>query len=409
MKTNHFGTALAIGLWAAFSLSFSAAAQDWPQWRGPNRDGKSVGFKAPKAWPAELTQKWKVTVGKADASPAVVGDKAYVFARDDSGELTLCLDTGTGKELWRDHYDALPSNEPMGRHPGPRSSPAVADGKIVTYGVRGTLSCLDAATGKMIWRKDDFAGTWPRFFTASSPLITDGLCVAQLGGEQKGGIAAYVLGTGELKWQWTDDGSAYSSPVILTVGGAKMIVALTATKVVGLNLSDGKLRWESPFAPQNRAYNAATPIVQGSTVICAGAGRGTKALAIEKAGDAFAANELWSNPDNAVQFDTPVLKDGRVFGLAQSGALFCLDAQSGKTLWTAPLGGRDFGSVLDAGAALMALTPQGELTVFEPSDQEFKKLASYKVAGSDTYAHPVLAGNRLFIKDQDSLALWLIE
>lgn len=385
------------------------AAGDWPQWRGPNRDNKAAGFEAPQTWPKALTEKWKVPVGRGDSTPAVVGDKVYVFARDDAGELTLCLDAATGKEIWRDKYDALPASGPSARHPGPRSSPTVVDGKVLTYGVRGTLSCLDAATGKVVWRKDDFAGTWPRFFTSSSPLVADGLCIAQLGGENKGGIVAYDLATGDSKWQWTADGSAYSSPVLATIAGTKMVVALTANKVVGLGLADGKLLWESAFAPTGRAYNAATPIVEGDMVICAGSGRGTKAVKIEKAGDSFTAKDLWTNPDNAVQFNTPVLVGSELYGLAQTGTLFCLNAQDGKTLWTAPLGGRDFGSIVAAGPVLMALTPQQELTVFTPSEKEFKKVATYKVASSDTYAQPVVAGSRVFIRDQDSLTLWSLK
>jgi outer membrane protein assembly factor BamB len=284
----------------------------------------------------------------------------------------------------------------------------VADGKVVAYGVRGTLSCLDATTGKVLWRKDDF-GAWPRFFTSSSPLVIDGLCVAQLGGEEKGGLVAYNLGSGDPKWKWTDDGSAYSSPAVLNVEGTRMVVALTAKKIVGLGLADGKLLWEAPFPVPGRAYNAATPIVSGQTVIYAGSGRGVKAVKIERAGDTFKATELWSNPDNAVQFNTPVLKGEQLYGVSQKGEIFCLDAQQGKTLWTAPLGGKDFASILDAGPVLMALTPQAELAVFEPADKEFKKLASYKVGANEIYAHPVLAGNRLFIKDQDSVALWTID
>ena len=404
-RTGHRTMALAAGLVLAAA---TLAAQDWPQWLGPNRDGKAAGFKAPATWPKELVQKWKVTLGPGDATPALANGKLYVFARDEGGEITVCLDADTGKEVWRDKYDALPAQEPMGKHPGPRSSPAVAVGKVVTYGVRGTLSCLDAATGKMLWRRDDAAGAWPRFFTASSPLIVGNLVIAQIGSEEKGATTAYDLATGEPKWKWSDDGSAYSSPVVLTIGGAKTIAAVSSKRLVGLGLADGKLLWDAPFAPPNRAYNAATPIVDGQTLIWAGSGRGTKAAKLEKSGDQFALKELWANPDNAVQFNTPVLKGGQLYGLSQAGALFCLDAQSGKTLWTAPVGGRDFGSVVEAGPVLLVLTPQGELAVVEPSDKEFKKLAGYKV-GADTYACPVPAGNRVFVKDKDSVTAWSVE
>src|ERR1035438_10019937 len=397
-------TALAGGLGGSASCGF---AQDWPQWRGANRDGKATGFTAPKEWPKELTQKWKVTVGLGDASAAVVGNKLYVFVRQDTDEVIRCLDAANGKELWSEKYDATKVSGPAASvHSGPRSSPTVAEGKVVTLGVGGVVSCVDAATGKLFWRKDDFSGAWPRFYTASSPIVTDGLCIAQLGSESNGGIVAYDLTSGDQKWKWTGDGTAYASPVILSVGGTKMVVTLTAKKIVGLGLADGKLLWEEPFAARGMNYNAATPIVDGQRVIFAGSGRGTKAVKVEKSADGFAAKELWSNPDNGVQFDSPVLKGGQIYGVSQNGVLFCLDAQNGKTLWTTELGGRGFGSIVDAGSVLLALTPKGDLTVFEPSDKEFKKLTSYKVTETETYAYPVPAGKGLFVKDKDAVSLW---
>ena len=387
-----------------------ALAQDWPQWRGPNRDAKATGFTAPKEWPKELTQKWKVTVGLGDSSPAVVGNKLYVFVRQGTDEVIRCLDATNGKELWSEKYDATQVGGPSASlHSGPRSSPTVAEGKVVTLGVGGVVSCVDAATGKLLWRKDDFSGKWPRFYTASSPIVAGGLCIALLGGESEGGIVAYDLASGDQKWKWTGDGTAYASPTVLTVDGTKMIVTLTAKKIVGIGVADGKLLWEAPFPVQGMNYNAATPIVDGQTVIYAGAGRGTKAVKVEKTADGFAAKELWSNPDNGVQFDSPLLKGGQIYGVSQRGVLFCLDAQNGKTLWTAELGGRGFGSVVDVGSALLALTPKGELTVFEPSDKEFKKLATYKVTETDTYAYPVPANKGLFVKDKDAVSFWTID
>ena len=393
-------------------LAVSAAcalAQDWPQWRGPNRDAKATGFTAPKNWPKELTQKWKVTVGLGDATPALVGNKLYVFARQDTDEVIRCLDAANGKELWQEKYDAVQVAGPASPHSGPRSSPTVAEGKVLTLGVGGIVTCVDAAKGKLLWRKDDFSGAWPRFYTSSSPIVTDGLCIAQLGSESEGGIIAYDLATGNQKWKWTGDGTAYASPVILTVSGTRMVVTLTPKKIVGIGVADGKLLWEAPFPAQGRAYNAATPIVDGQTVIYAGSGRGTKAVKIEKTAEGFAAKELWSNPDNAVQFNSPVLKGGQIYGLSQNGAIFCLDAKDGKTLWTTELGGRGYGSLVDAGSVLLALTPKEGLTVFEPSDKEYKKLATYKVADTETYAYPVAAGKGVFVKEKDALTLWTVD
>src|SRR6266850_1221311 len=190
--------------WMALAVS-SAPGQDWPQWRGPARDGKTEGFKAPDTWPKELTRNWKVTVGEGVATPALVGDKLYVFARTEGAETTSCLDAATGKELWKDKYDSLGASGPSSSFSGPRASPTVADGKVVTLGVRGVLSCLNAADGKVIWRKEDFKNATPKFYTSASPLIADGLCIAELGGDKDGGVVAYDLASGKEKWKWTGD------------------------------------------------------------------------------------------------------------------------------------------------------------------------------------------------------------
>ncbi len=387
-------------------------AQDWPQWRGSNRDGKTSGFTAPQEWPKELTQNWKTTVGSGNATPALVGEKLYVFTRQGAEEVTLCLDAGDGTELWQDKYAAQAVTGAAARqHPGPRSSPAVADGKVVTIGVGGVLSCLNAATGDVVWRKDPFPKVVPRFFTSFSPIIVDGMAIAHLGGQGNGAIIAYDLATGSEKWRWGGEGPAYASPALLTVGGTKQIVTLTEKSIVGIGVANGKLLWQLPFAPPRRAYNAATPIVDGQTVIYTGAGRGAKALRIEKQGDGFAAKELWSNPDLAPQFNTPVLRDGLLFGLTDRSNLYCINARTGQTAWTdaSPRGSRGFGAIVSAGSCLVVLANDSELIVYKPSDKEYSEITRYRVAETPTYAHPIISGNRVFVKDQESVAMWMLK
>jgi outer membrane protein assembly factor BamB len=410
VKTTHRSSAAIAGCVALLSAS-CMCAQDWPQWRGPNRDGKVSGFTAPDKWPSTLTQKWKATVGSGDATPALVGDKLYVFARQGAEEVVLCLNAADGKELWQHKYEAQAVTGAAARHPGPRSSPAVAEGKVVVLGVGGVLSCLDAATGKLAWRKDEFPKVVPRFFTATSPIITEGIVIAHLGGQGNGAIMAFDLASGELKWKWAEEGPAYSSPVLMTVAGTKQIVTLTEKSVVGVAVADGKLLWQLPFAVQGMVYNAATPIVDGQTVIYTGAGRGTKAVKIEKDGDGFAAKELWSNPQLAPQFNSPVLKDGLLFGLSNRGNLFCINAQTGQTAWTDSTQ-RDrsgFAAILDAGSVLLALPSSSELIVFKPSDKEYAELARIKVADTPTYAHPLIIGKRIFAKDNETVTLWTLD
>jgi len=479
------------------SLGASCVFADWPQWRGANRDAKAADFKAPKTWPKELTQKWKVPVGEGVATPALVGDRLYVFSREQGSEVTRALNAADGKELWQDKYESLGASGPAGSFSGPRSSPAVGNGKVVTVGVRGMISCLEAATGKKLWRKDEFQA-WPQFHPSSSPMIVDGLAIAQLGGKDNGALVAYDLASGEQKWKWSGPSPAYASPVLMNVGGSKLIIAQTESKLVAVNAVDGKLAWESAAAPQGggpgggggagggggggrgmgggRPYNAATPIVDGQTIILAG--RGVKAVKLEKDGDKIVAKELWSNPDKSVQFNTPALRNEMLYGLAPNNELYCINAKDGKTAWTVSFpgtppaaapppraafdspafaafaglvqdpapprnqganqrpadappgapgrpggpgrggpggrgggmgGGAGYGSIVDAGSALFALTPGAQLIIFEPSDKEFKQLASYKVAAGQTHAYPVASGNRIFIKDKDSLTLWTVE
>ena len=301
-------------------------AGDWPQWRGANRDGKVSGFEAPSQWSERLTKKWKVPVGDGHSTPALVGGKLYVFARQGNEEVLMCLNAADGKELWRDKYRAAEVTGPARHHAGPRCSPAVADGKVVTLGVAEILSCLDAANGKVLWRKNPFPGIVPMFFTSNSPIIVDGMVVAHLGGTGNGAIIAYDLVMGGEKWRWAEDGPEHGSPVLLTVAGDKQIVTLTEKGVVGVGAADGKLKWRLPFAPARRAT---TPVVTGQTVILTGQNRGTKAVKIARQGDGFAANDLWSN-ELAAAFSTPVLTNGLLFGLSHRGNLFCIDAETGK-------------------------------------------------------------------------------
>ncbi|MCF7972648.1 MAG: PQQ-like beta-propeller repeat protein, partial [Phycisphaerae bacterium] len=380
-----------------------AIAQDWPQWLGPNRDGAVTGFAAPQTWPATLTQGWKTPVGQGCSSPVLMGDKLYVFSRVGENEVLQCLNAATGVSLWQESYAVPAFSGPDARaFMGPRSTPAVAQGKIVTLGVTGILSCFNTADHKLVWRKDDFPGKFPRFHTSASPLIADGMCIAFVGATGDGGLVAYDLASGDRKWAWTQDGPAYGSPVMATIDGVKTIVTLSDTKVVAVNATNGALLWEVPYEVPRRAYNAATPIVNGQTMIYAGQGRGTTAVKLSKDGAKFAAEQLWSNPDNTVQYNTPVLKNGQVFSLSSQDSLVCINAKDGKTAWANPVeGGRGYASILDAGSALIALTPKGQLIVFEPSASAFKQLASYQV-GSDTYACPAISGNRIFVKDADS-------
>ena len=320
------------------------------------------------------------------------------------------MNAADGKEIWQNKYPSTTIPGPDSReHAGPRSSPAVADGKVVTLGVWGNLACLDAATGKEIWRNDEFPKVTPQFHTATSPLIVDGMVIAHLGGAGNGALMAFDAATGKIKWKWDAEGPAYASPVVMTVDGVKQIVTLSEKSVVGVAAADGKLLWQIAFVPGRMAYNAATPIVDGQTVIFTGQGRGTKAVKVENTGDGFAKKELWS-AQPAVQFCSPVLMDGLLFGVSGKGNLFCLDAKTGQTDWTdSTKRGSGYAGMVAAGSIILALPNNSELIAFKPNGKQYEELARIKVAETPTIAYPVLAGKRLFVKDRDALTMWTID
>jgi outer membrane protein assembly factor BamB len=388
-------------------LASSLWAQDWPKWRGPNRDNHVTGFIAPKEWPRELTKKWQVTVGTGEASPLLVGDKVYAFGRQGGDEVTSCLDAATGKLVWEDKYPAKAPDNAAKKFAGPRSTPAAGEGKVCTLGVRGVVSCFDATTGKIVWRQN--TGDWPQYFTSSSPIIADGKCIVYVDS-----LTAYDLTNGVVKWRWTGGGTPYGSPVVMTADSTKQIVTPFAGGLAGVSLADGKLLWQVKFGKSYQSYYS-TPVFDGQTVIYSasggkGGGGSTMALKIEKKGDGFTATEIWKKPFAAHHYHTPLLKDGLLFGVSSSKNFFCLDAKTGEELWKDSTTRGDCGSILDAGPVLLSLTSDKKLVVFKASNKEYAELARYTVADSETWSVPIIAGNRIFVKDKGgSLTLWTIE
>ena len=173
------------------TLTHSATAQDFPQWRGPNRDGIVTGFTAPATWPAQLKQRWKIQVGAGHASPVVVGQRVYLHSRVDDNEIVRAVDLNTGKQLWQDSYAVAYQMNPaaMGHGKGPKSTPTFSNGKLYTFGITGTLSAYDANTGKLLWRKEykpQFKNLEPDFGTAMSPLVDRGVLYVHAGGSNNG-------------------------------------------------------------------------------------------------------------------------------------------------------------------------------------------------------------------------------
>jgi outer membrane protein assembly factor BamB len=390
----------------AMLISANLYSQEWPQFRGPGRDSKVTGFKVPGTWPADLKQVWKVNVGTGDATPVLSGGKIYLAVRQGDNEVVLCLDAGTGKEIWKSSYPAAAVTGPATSHPGPRSTPAIADGKIVTFGVTGILSCFDAASGKLIWRKDNPDNAVPQFFTGMSPLLTDGMCIAHLGTKDKGQVVALDLATGKEKWTWNGDGPSYASPSLMLAGGEKHVIVQTEKNLISLSLANGSLLWEISTPPAQRFYNSSSPYINGQIIYYTGQGTGIKAVQVINSGGKWTTKELWSNPDIGTKWNTPILKDGYLFGFTDQRRIFCIDAATGKTAWYDNTVNSDFATIVDCGAVIIGFPSTGNLLVFKADPKAYTEIAKYKVADTPVYAFPVLAGNTVYVKDAESLTMF---
>ena len=256
-----------------FSQTGTVAAADWPQWRGPQRDGSVGSFTPPASWPDTLTQRWKVDVGLGYATPLVVGNRIYMFSREGDDEVLRALDPASGAVVWRTAYAApFTMNKSTARHgPGPKSTPAFSDGKLFTIGMTGIVTARDAATGRELWQKPG-SPVVPTFTThAFSPVVDRGAVIFHVGGNNQGALTAFDINTGNVRWAWDGDGPSYGSPIVADLEGSHQLITLTQTKLVGMDAAAGTLLWERPFT-NSSATNSATPILYGRTVIVSNGG-----------------------------------------------------------------------------------------------------------------------------------------
>jgi len=390
----------------------AAPAAEWPQWRGPNRDGVAAAS-APKAWPKELKERWRVNVGVGHSSPVVAAGRVYHFTRAGEAEVLLCLDAATGKELWRSEplpvpYEMNPAARGHGK--GPKSTPVVASGRVYTLGIAGALSAHDAQTGRLVWRKEfskQFPATSPLYGTAMSPLVEGGLLVAHVGGHDGGALTAFDAATGAVRWSYDADGPAYSSPVAATLGGERQIMTFTQKEFVSVSAATGRPLWRLP-ARTSYDTNSVTPVVFGDTVILSLEGQGMVAVRPARQGAGWAAPEVWRNREHELYMNSPVLGGGTLYGFStrKKGQLFALDAATGRTLWQGPGRAGENAALVLAAGSLLALTNDASLIVLPAGAREYAPAAQYAVAQSQTWAHPILTRDGLIVKDETTLAFY---
>jgi outer membrane protein assembly factor BamB len=389
------------------------AAQDWPQWRGPSRTGVIDGFKAPAVWPERPKQVWKVQAGVGHASPIVVAGRVYVFSRTGEQEVLSARDLASGKEIWRQTYDAPYQMNPAAtaHGKGPKATPVHDRGRIFTFGIGGVLSAWQAQDGRLLWRRDfkkDFKSTVPDFGVAMSPMVAGDLLILHAGGIDEGAVLALDPSTGATKWTWRGDGPAYASPIVAEFAGTRQVITLSQRRAIGLSLADGALLWQIAFTTEYD-QNSVTPIVVGDLVVYGGISKPTTAIRVSRAAGKWQTSEVWQNPDVPMYMSSPVVAGDYLYGLTHRnrGQFFCLDVKSGKTVWTTKGREGENAALLSAGNLVFAMTTDGELVVMRANPGQFEAVKRYTVAESAVWAHPVLTGNGLVIKDTETLAYWV--
>ena len=406
-------TSLVLILLAVFVIPLSAqrSSSDWTQWRGPNRDGVAPAPSDPQAWPTQLNQKWKVEVGLGYATPLVVGNRIYQFARKGEREVMMGIDADSGKVLWETGHEAkfTMMSATVQHGPGPKATPVFFNGRLYSIGMTGIVTAYDAASGKQLWQKPGSA-LMPMFTTHSfSPIIDGDRVIFHLGGHDEGAITAFDLNTGDVRWTWRGDGPGYGSPVLAEFGGTRQIIAITQSKLVGVDVATGALLWERPFVSPNFT-NSNTPVVAGDLLVVSSNGPPTSALRVSKKGTQWLVETAWENADVPMRLSDAVLAGDVLFGIStrNSGQYFALDVKTGKTLWTSEGRQAAHAAIARSGDLFFSMEEDGELVVARNSRTAFEPLRRYKLSDAATWAQPSYSGNRVFVKDLSTLSLWTL-
>jgi outer membrane protein assembly factor BamB len=411
MRQISLSTAFAFSLFLHHSPVL--AATEWTGWLGPKRNGWVENFQPPAQWPDQLQHIWQVPVGTGYGTPLVSGDRIYQHARQGEEEVLWCLSLKTGDTIWRTPTE-VPfkmggGGESHGK--GPKSNPTLADGRIFTMSIAGVLSAFDSSTGESLWQRDfssRFDKPHPYWGATTSPLVDENRVMIHFGGDDEGVLVALDTETGEEVWSDGDDGASYSSPFSGVFEGVRQIVEWNHNSLVGIAPGSGKRLWEYPFPHVGTNQNMPTPSYHQGNVIVGGENRGIRSVRPELNNGVWSVKERWNQKKLALDMSSAVINGNHLYGFShyRLGQLFCLDTETGDIVWEGPGRSGDNATFLSIPDHIIALLDNGQLQIIAAGGKEFKKVASYTVAESPTWAAPVLLENGILIKDRDSLTYW---
>jgi len=395
----------------AILLSVPAAADsDWSQFRGPNRDGHSPDTGLLKQWPAGgPTLAWKVTgLGKGASSLSILGDKIYTMGDLADGCHLICLNVADGKIAWSTRMGA-PWVDEKWLH-GPRGTPSTDGTLVIGLSPNGDILCADAATGKEKWKKTmkgDFGGKMMSGWGFSESPLLDGDNVVITPGGSKGTVAALKKATGELVWQSSGltDSAAYASLVPVEIGGVRQYLLLTDASVAGIGAKDGKVLWHT--ARPGKTAVIPTPVYKdGLVFVTSGYGVGCNAFKVTESGGTFSAAEVYAGKQMTNHHGGVIVVGDYLYGL-DDRALKCIDIKTGKVVWQDPSVGKGSIAYADGHFVLRSENEKkGEIALAEASPEGYKETGRFTqpdLSGKKCWAHPVIFGGKMYIRDHDLL------
>jgi outer membrane protein assembly factor BamB len=390
---------MGIAMMARDGKASAGTSNDWPGLWGPTRDARApgaAGFRLAGA----ARELWRRPIGSGYSGLSVVAGRGYTMHSDGTHDRVVAFDAATGREVWSFQLDATYRGHD-GSHDGPISTPTVDGGQVFVVSPRGKLQALETATGKALWQHDlktDFGAAEPLYGFATSPLVSGGLVLVQVGGE-KHNLVAFDRATGKLAWTSSHaQKTGYSSPVLATLAGVPQVIAFTADKVYGVRAEDGKLLWSHPAAEEP----SRSPLVLPGDRLLVPYWQDSALLQITTQDGSFTAKELWKKPLLRSTYSPTVYHDGYLYGL-NAGQLTCLDPATGEIKWRQKVYA---GSLILVDRYLVVLGERsGKLQVIEASPAGFQEKISARVfnPGAASFTAPSFAGGKIFVRNLEEI------
>ena len=421
--------AFTLVLIAVLLSCITVSAEDWPQWRGPNRDGVWTEDGIVKEFSsAQLPVLWRAPIANGYSGPTVANGRVFITDRltePTQVERVHCFDSASGKEIWSHTYDC--TYEKVSYPDGPRAAVTVAGGRAYSLGAMGHLFCFDAANGRVLWNIDlntKYKINKPIWAIAAAPLVESNLLIVQVGGPREACIVAFDKDSGKQRWKALNDSISYSAPIIIEQAGKRVFVCLTGERIVGLDPLTGELYWEHPFEPLKMVISVPTPVFRNGYLFVSSFYDGSLMLKVDP--DKLSVEKLWRRIGKSERetdglhcmISTPVIIGDYLYGVDSYGELRCLEAQTGDRVWESleavPTARWANIHMVENGKNIWMFNERGELIISRLSPKGFREISRTKLIQPTTgqldkrndgvcWAHPAYANRNVYIRNDNEL------